>query len=171
MDPNPYEPTNFSVADPRDIEWNGLDAAVRVSQVIVFALLFGAIAFAMVILTQQSSVTLTAATMTWIGVAGAAIAIPTSYTLPPIFETLTTLDNSTTKAKGKSREERLFELFQVQLIMRCAILEGAAFLNIVAFQQEHCLYSILAIVLLVVMIAMRIPTKRRVQTWIAARLS
>jgi hypothetical protein len=61
-------------------------------------------------------------------------------------------------------------VYQTSFIVGAAVLEGAAFFNLVTYFTGGQLYSIAVAVMLAVGIALRIPTRRRVETWVADKL-
>lgn len=64
--------------------------------------------------------------------------------------------------------EHLVAAYQTRLIVGCAILEGAAFFNLVVYLLEAHPASLVAAVVLLLLITSQIPTLRRVEEWVSA---
>ncbi|MCA9068092.1 MAG: hypothetical protein KDA84_04180 [Planctomycetaceae bacterium] len=56
--------------------------------------------------------------------------------------------------------------YQVELIIKLALLEGATFFNIIAYQMERQWWTLAIVVLLLVLIAAKFPTISVIQQWI-----
>jgi len=63
-------------------------------------------------------------------------------------------------------QERDCYIYQMQLIIALAMLEGAAFLNLVACMTEHNWWSLAIAGGLVAIMAVQFPTRTRVEQWI-----
>jgi high-affinity Fe2+/Pb2+ permease len=169
---NPFEPTRVDLQDLRSIVWDNQDAAVLSSQIIVGALGMGVLTFAGYVLFQGGFQLNLQPTLTiFIGVIVAISAIVMSFVIPAVISNLSAsrlsaLQNPTSEAINK-----LFAVFQTQLILGCAFLEGAAFLNVFLFQMFHSVHSLAAFAICLGMLLVRIPTKGKIQAWIARRLS
>ena len=61
---------------------------------------------------------------------------------------------------------RWLGLYQTRLIFQCALMEGAAFFNLIAYIIEHRIISVLVAAALMVAIFQKFPTLGRVQRWI-----
>ena len=73
----------------------------------------------------------------------------------------------------KSGEEKIqgcCGIYQTQLIVGFALLEGAAFFNVVALMMEHCMISIALITLLLLVMAAKFPTRDKVSFWVQDKL-
>ena len=57
-------------------------------------------------------------------------------------------------------------LYQVRMIVGLAILEAAAFFNLVAFQLEHHWLSLAATGVLVIFMLANWPTRSKIQSWV-----
>ncbi|QDU58415.1 hypothetical protein [Aeoliella mucimassa] len=60
--------------------------------------------------------------------------------------------------------------YQSTLIVGCALFEGAAFFNLIAYMLEGQLYSLVIAALLMLCILSRFPTVAKVEEWLEARL-
>jgi hypothetical protein len=73
--------------------------------------------------------------------------------------------------EGARQIQPLVAMHQTRLIVGCALLEGAAFLNVVAYMLEGQLMNLVAAGLLVLMIVTQIPTAGRLISWVEDDLS
>jgi hypothetical protein len=60
----------------------------------------------------------------------------------------------------------LTQLFLIRLIVAAALLEGVAFLNVVAHLVEGAVWTLLAAGVLFLLIAGQVPTRSRVEDWV-----
>ena len=65
-----------------------------------------------------------------------------------------------------SEQAKLLMLLNTTTIVGAALLEGAAFANLVAFMLEGQVYSLILAALMLVGILLAIPTRRRVEDWL-----
>jgi hypothetical protein len=63
-------------------------------------------------------------------------------------------------------QERDCYIYQMQLIIALAMLEGAAFLNLIACMIEHNWWSLAIAGGVVAIMAVQFPTRTRVEQWI-----
>lgn len=66
--------------------------------------------------------------------------------------------------------DQLVAVFQTRLIIGCALLEGAAFFNLVAYMLEAHQLSLCVAVALLLGILIQIPTRNRLEVWITHQL-
>ena len=69
-------------------------------------------------------------------------------------------------SEGNPELGQLLGLYQTRLIIQCALMEGAAFFNLIAYIIEHGIISVLVAAALLVAIFQKFPTLSRVQRWI-----
>lgn len=168
---NPFEPSRIDSIDSRSIQWENQDALVRNCQIIVAALSMGVISFAAVALSQnnfQVAIVLTATTIS--GIAGAGIAVVMSFLIPAVISSLGAPQSGNAENADSETVQKTATAFQVQLIIGCALLEGACFFNIVLYQVSNSIFSLVAMSVCLALLLTRIPTKRKIQAWIAKRL-
>lgn len=157
--------------DPRNIDFNGFDARVQVMQIIVAALAMGVVFFVAIGLMNLKGLAGQLDTLNWLGLGVALVAILLSVIVPSVISKAaspTQLAQQATDSSSPSYEQQV-GLYQVRLIVGCALLEGAAFLNAIVFQSAAHPLSLVALVVCVALILARFPTKRRIQNWLAAR--
>ncbi|HET6879379.1 MAG TPA: hypothetical protein VFI31_04465 [Pirellulales bacterium] len=78
--------------------------------------------------------------------------------------------NETSLAAPSSDAGKLCAVYQVRTIIAIAILEGAAFFLVFAYQQHRDPWALGVAVLLMVMIAAHLPTRARVAEWVERQL-
>jgi hypothetical protein len=166
-------------AEPESGPADHLGVTVRTLRIIVGALLFGALAFAGVVLFLQSAVggnlrggwllTLMAAVF-------ALIAIPVRFVYPEWLARA----NVARVARGESPiPERppeyagivwqLLAIYQTRTIIAAALLEGATFFNLIAYLWEGQWPSLAVAGVLMLLMAALFPTRNRLLAWIEAQ--
>lgn len=164
---NPYEPSSLPAESPKaNIDLSGF---VRVNQIIVVALATGLSTFTAFVVYQfingPDPLNWKPGTLAITGWAFAGSAIPLSFIFPKLFsQAQMKLSSDDDVATLRSK---LLQSYQTQVIIGCALLEGSGFLNSFAFMQEHHPASIVTSVVLIALIALRIPTEQRVRYWLA----
>jgi hypothetical protein len=165
-----------------------LSKCVLVMQIIVGSLAAGAVTFAVVVLVLRSQQQLNvphddSLLLSYIGILGAASAIAAWMIVPRLIVArarqeisegkTTTLadDRGPSLTEGAKQIQPLVAMHQTRLIVGCALLEGAAFLNVVAYMLEGQLMNLVAVALLVLMIVVQIPTAGGLTSWIEDDLS
>ena len=171
---NPFEPTRIDPLDPldsRSIVWENQDASVLTCQIIVAALCMGVLTFAGVTLMRGGfQVVLKPTLTTLIGVFAAVSAIAMSFIVPAIVGNSSASRPSVANEPTTESITKLFSVYQVQLILGCAFLEGAAFLNVFLYQTSQSILSLASAAICVALMLVRIPTKSKIQAWIARKL-
>ncbi|MDH3719329.1 MAG: hypothetical protein OES79_14515 [Planctomycetota bacterium] len=71
---------------------------------------------------------------------------------------------------GSSDVGLLAGVYQTRLIIAAAIIEGAAFLNLVAYLLEGHVWTLAATVVLLFILLMQFPTTGRVENWVSDEL-
>ncbi|MDX1930054.1 MAG: hypothetical protein SFV81_26240 [Pirellulaceae bacterium] len=169
--PNPFEPSRIDPLDSRSIEWENQDASVLSNQIIVAALCMGVITFGGFTLFQSGFMFILLPSMTTlIGVFAAVSAIVMSFLVPAFMGHLSATRLGSAQEAAAEIVKKLFSIYQVQLIIGCAFLEGAAFLNVILYQLSHNIMSVASAAMCVALMVVRIPTKAKIQDWIASRL-
>ena len=169
---NPFEPSRIDPQDLRSIVWENEDASVLTSQIIVAALGMGVLTFAGFAMYQngfQVNLVLTVTTLVGVFVAGSAILM--SFLIPSLISSLSASRLKSSQQATSETIQKLFAVFQTQLILGCAFLEGAGFLNVFLYQTSKSTFSLVAFAICVALLLMRIPTKWKIKGWIARRLA
>lgn len=152
-----------------------LKPLVRVMQIIVGALAIGIVNFEFValwIVMSGEDPAVNPPRMTYAAIGAAVIAFFASALLPmflagPMKRQIATAQ-AVTGAKPDLR--RYVGVYQTLLIIRCAILEGAAFFCLVGFMVEHHIAGPIAATLLLLAILVQFPTLSRLESWIETEL-
>ncbi len=168
---NPFEPSRIDPVDSTNIEWENQGASVLNCQIIVAALCMGMLTFAGVSLYQSGfQVKLMATATTLIGVIAAAGAIVMSFVFPPLVSGLSTSRLSSSQEPNSEIARQLLAVYQTQLILGCAFLEGAGFLNVYLYKMFESIFPLVAFAICLALLVARIPTKAKIQRWMAKRL-
>ncbi len=148
-----------------------LKVQVRSMQVIILALSMGIIFFAAIdlflvgtdgpaveangeVVDQAVEQVATMPMVSYMGVAFAAIGIVMSSVVPSFIA---------------SRSPGTVQVYQTTLIIGAALLEGPAFLNLIAYMLEHQIYSFATAAVLLVFLLLKFPTIARVEDWLRDR--
>jgi hypothetical protein len=162
--------------------------SVLVMQIIVAALAAGVVTFAVVVLVLRSQQEANAPQdnsllLSYIGILVSASAIAAWMIIPRLLVSRTRQAISEGKTpmlddyhepaltEGAQQIQPLVAMHQTRLIVGCALLEGAAFLNLLAYMLEGQLMNLVAAGLLVLIIVTQIPTFGRLTSWIEDDLS
>lgn len=164
---NPYEP---NTVEAREIVWENKNGMIRAAQIIVVALSLGLFILLCVnlfnFLNDAQPLNWKLTTMTLVGVVIFVASVPASFIAPIAIAN----GIRVTPAEPSAMYSQLFEFFRTQLIVGCAILESAGFLNLYMFALDHHLVSLVIAMLSVGLLLVRFPTTKKVQAWIADRL-
>ena len=146
---------------------------VRVAQIVTVALVLGASSFmTFALLMNDGNLEFDFSNLAWFTLGFAALAIVLHVTIPPFVahRALAEIDfEAFAAANDDGKFERLMPSFQSQHIVACALLEGAAFLNLALFQTNPFVGHLVAAAVLIGLIIVRFPTLRSVQAWMEAK--
>ena len=142
-------------------------------QIIVFALVMGVVTFlGIALVVNGAGIEGEPDILSWLGLGIAALMIAAHLIVPRISASAALSQVSTEEVRNAD-DDRKFELiapaYQGQLIVACALLEGAAFLNLVGYMLNEYVGNLFAAMALVAMIAAKIPTLSRVEFWVQDR--
>lgn len=169
--PTPPQQPQLSITPPADPA-----AAVRVMQIITGALMMGLIMFGVIAnvlvfggegLKDKPPLECIVPLMA----VGFAVLIIINHFIVP--ETVINTSINTLKGQVELNEitkGHFFPIFQVGLIIRLALLEGAGFFNLVAFIIDKQWWSLAVVALLLALMAIRFPTMGQVDAWAEDRL-
>jgi hypothetical protein len=161
-----------------------LKSVILPMQMIVGALAAGVLSFAVVLMIinpgQADAVELDPLTLSLIAAGVAAVAIVMSFLVPMLLagaarQTIVDGKASSTLPQPSNPEAvgdvaPLAGMFLTRLIIGAALLEGAAFFNLVAFWIERQIYSLALAGVILVLILLRIPTLAGLTDWCAREL-
>jgi len=102
--------------------------------------------------------------MAYVAAAVAALNIGIRFIVPGV------MDRAQLKKLPSSAPEelvgRLFAIYQTRMIVGLAILEGAAFFNLISYVVERQSWTLAIVGLLLVLMAMMFPTLNQFENWI-----
>lgn len=165
--------TRLMDIDPREIEWNNFASQLKVAQIIVLALTMGVAMFTAIVLISFNGFRWQPDVLTWLGLGVALGAIPLSMLIPGLVVSAQAVGEGSASNDSDAKQaiyEQWFAKFQVALIIGCALLEGAAFLNVVAFNIDAHPFSLVAVAVCIALMLARFPTRLKAQSWIAAKI-
>jgi hypothetical protein len=143
------------------------DARIRVMQIIAGALIAGVVVFGVIVVFGFGALNQPPAEGVIRYMALGFIALElVPFALVPTFVT----GDSVTRAQQGNRllegEGLPYGLYQTRMIIRFALLEGAAFFNLVAVIIEHHWWNLAAAGALAFAMLLMFPTRTRVEQWI-----
>ena len=174
MEHNPY-----SVGQENDSTTAGLpgpkfDASVRTVQIIALALIMGVVIFLGVVLVATASrIDDSPEMITKIAAGFAFLMLVNHFVIPPIIVKAQLKQAIAAGLNQKQDDDKIQEccgVYQTQLIVGFALLEGAAFFNLVALMLEHCVASIIVVTLLLLLMVAKFPTRDKVSFWVQDKL-
>ncbi len=174
MNNNPYSVGEQLTVDNEGLQDPKFDASVRRLQIIAAALIMGVLMFLGVVLVatagkfdgQPEMITMIAAGF-------AFLMLVNHFVIPPIIVKAQLKQAIAAGMHQKPDEERTqecFGIYQTQMIVGFALLEGAAFFNLVAMMVEHCAASIAVVTLLLLWMVAKFPTRDKVSFWVQDKL-
>ncbi|MEZ6131949.1 MAG: hypothetical protein R3C59_25085 [Planctomycetaceae bacterium] len=146
---------------------------VRGMQIITIGLMMGTLSFLTVALViNQAAIDGEPDILAWMGLGFAGLIFLVHLVVPGIV-TSAALNQVNSEALRKADDDGRFAMlspvYQTRLIIACAMLEGAAFFNLVAYIVDKYVGNVIAAVVLIIMIAVRFPTLSKVEFWVQDR--
>ena len=132
---------------------------LRTMQIIAAALVLGPSVFAAVVLMSFPGGSDVLELLGKIGLGFAAVTIVVSVIVPGMIG----------KLKEGSSTQQYLEVYQTRLIIKLALLEGAAFINIVALQAEQSWWSLGTAGFVVILMIAGFPTQSKIEFWMQAQ--
>lgn len=162
------------------ISENALSKQLRTMQIIVFVMLAGCLSFtaiAVAVVNMRVTVVPTPnlPLITYIALGVALVDAILSFIVPKfMLPTQLRAMIQGGKLSGSSPPETsvndsiltLYRLYQTQLIVSAAILEGAILFLVIAYMVEAQIVSLMAAAPLILLLAMKFPTLSRLERWI-----
>jgi hypothetical protein len=154
-----------------------LKKSLLTMQIIAGALIQGVIIFFVVVFFLPIPPNRLAVLNSYIGLGFALLAMVMSLVVPNIIMA----SAKTSLVKGKPIEllkqfgevsnlgflAPLAGLFQTRMIIAMALLEGAAFFNLVSYMMERQPFTLAVVGMLLLALVMNFPTRRGLETWLA----
>ncbi len=134
---------------------------IRVAQTIWFGLILGLLTFFMVTLTVPAKSN--GQMLSIIGVGAAMFQIAMRFVIPGFIKRAQI--QKLTITESANLDAQLFAIFQTQLIVGLALLEGAGFFNLVCYMAEHQWWTLAILALLVLLMGMMFPTLGQFESW------
>lgn len=143
-------------------------------QIIAFALMMGVVVFGVIVMFQTGGqLNGKPGLLTWIAAGFAGLMIVNHLAIPSIIAGATWKKFVADGIKQKSEKEQAqaaMGVYQAQMIVALALLEGAAFFNLVVVMQERTMISLGIVIALLVLMLIKFPTTTKVTWWIQDRL-
>ena len=174
MEHNPY-----SVGQEIDSTAAGLpgpkfEASVRTMQIIALALVMGVLLFlGLVLFTTQGNLNGKPGVLTMIGTGIGLVMVVNQFVIPGMIVKSQLKQAATPGSRQIDDAEKgawLLGIYQTQLIVGLALLEGAAFLNLVTMMLERCLGTLGVVGLLLGLMLKKFPTRDKVSFWVQDKL-
>lgn len=176
MSENPYSVSEHQTSG--DIQSLGpqFDSQLRVMQIIATALMTGVLLFLGLVLVITKGNIFgqgNPGIITLVAVGFAGLAIVNHVVIPGVI-TKAQLNKLQSGGFGQQdfvgKDVWLLRIYQMRLIVALALLEGAAFFNLVAMMVENHLLAVIAVIVLLALMVIRFPTKTKVIWWVQDRM-
>lgn len=176
MNQNPYSVSEQQASGDLQSLGPKFDQQLRVMQIIAVALMMGVLMFFGVVLVSTQGDIFgqgNPGIMTMIAAGFAGLMIINHLVIPALI-TKTQLNKLKSEAPGPkdsdSTNDSLLAIYRIQLIVTLALLEGAAFFNLISVMIEHHVISLIAAIALLGLMAVRFPSRTKVSWWVQDRL-
>jgi len=173
---NPYSVGDQPTFGDVRLQGPGFDAVVRTMQIIAAALMTGVLLFLLVVLViTQGDVfsTKSPPLITVIAAGFGFLMLVNHFVIPGIVSQTQLRKAAETKLLQQDEEttsQRVVAVYQTQLIIGLALLEGAAFFNLIALLIGRSIFSLGIAVVLLCLMLIKFPTRDRVSFWVQDRL-
>jgi hypothetical protein len=176
MEHNPYSVGEQISSAESGLHNPGFAASIRLLQIISAALMMGVLSFLLVVLLVTEGEVLGRHNPSLITVIAAGIGLLTiliHFVLPTM---ITGAQLKSLRGSGwnqlddAARTERIMGVHRTQHIIGLAVLEGAAFLNLIALMIGHSMFSTVMVVLLLSLMLAKFPTETKVSWWVQEKL-
>lgn len=173
---NPYQVGENADSVNADLHGAGAGNYIRRMQIVTVAMLMGVLSFLLVVLvvTEGNVLELEAPPLvTQIAAGFAALMIVNQAVIPGIVASAqlkAMVSSGLPQQDAVSQHRMVTGVFQTELIIALAMLEGAAFFNLIALLISKSGFSLMAVVLLVCLMLLRFPTENKVSSWVEFKL-
>lgn len=168
----PLSPEQYAAMEP--------DKVLRIMQIIAGALIVGVLSFAGVasfVVFRMPQAAPPAArqnatdVLMYLGLAGAVLMVVASFSIPNLLANamvkgIAKMAQSSTASGSKELFGRLLMAAQTRMIVALALIEGAAFFNLVAFIVTRSLIPPAVVAGLLAVMAIHFPTKIKLARWL-----
>jgi hypothetical protein len=155
-------------------------ASIRTPRIVVTAMAMGVLAFLVVVLMLPPRADRGEPLVAYIAVAFAVVALAASMALSKMVakksvqrilaERASVADDRFQGGVNDQTLDKLLGVFSTKLIIYCALLEGGAFFNLVAYLIDGQVINLYAVGALLVMMAIGFPTLGGAEDWITQAL-
>ena len=135
----------------------------RISQIIAGALIMGVVMFGCVAFFVANGEPAKSPMVALIGVGMAAMAVMVRFIVPAII--VNGGKASLKEASDAEQTSLLAGLYQTKMIVGMAVLEGAAFFNLIAYMTEKQFWSYGVVAFLVGVMAISFPSQGQFESW------
>ncbi len=147
--------------------------AIRAMRIFVFAQVMGVVSIlGIALLVNQAGINGEPDILSWFGLGMAVLMVAGQFVIPN-FSASAALRQISGEQIRNADDDQKFELispaYRTRLIVACAMMEGAAILNLVAYITGEYLGNLIAAVVLAAMIAEKFPTQSKVEFWVQNR--
>ena len=176
MDHNPYSSGEQQPYGDAALKGPKFEASVRTMQIIAAALMIGVLSFLLVVLLMTKGDVLglnNPSLITLIAAGFGFLMIVIHFVVPGVISNQQIGNSVAGGQKGvdeESKKQQVLAIFQIQLIVGLALLEGAAFFNLIALMIGKSGFSLGVVVLLVCLMLMKFPTRDKVSFWVQDKL-
>lgn len=176
MNQNPYAVGNN--LDPRNVspQTETFEGSVRGMQIIAVTLMSGVLFFLGIVLmnTQGDVLSFKQPEIITIIAAGfGLLMIVNHFVIPGIIaskQLKQLISNDFTGSDEATRIDKLVGVYRIQFIIGLALLEGAAFFNLIALMIGNSGFSLCTAGVLFALMLMRFPTRDKVSFWVQDKL-
>lgn len=176
MSENPYSVGEHPTINDTRLQGPEFDGALRGMQIIAAALMAGVLVFLSIVLViTQGDVfgTHTPEVVTILGAGFGVLAIVNHIVIPKIIagsQLRQIVSNGFSELDAESKSDRLIGVYRGQLIVALAMLEGAAFFNLIALMVEKNVVALSIATLLLGLMVFRFPSRDKVVFWVQDKL-
>jgi|GEM_PF-1418051 len=152
-----------------------LEADVKGLQIVTLGLMVGPVLFMGVALSaNKGELGSTPDVLSYVGIGVTVVDLALYLILPDLVarQQRNAIElTESNKAIELDSYKQLFPVFRIRHIVACALLEGAVFLNVIAYLLSKFAGNLAAAVFLLVVIALKWPTGEKVAVWLNNALS
>ena len=176
MDQNPYSVGEHLTFGAASLQGRKFEAAVHGMQIIAASLIAGVLIFLGVVVGKNDGEVLGIQSPTFLTILAAGfgfIGIANHFIIPRIrlaAQLKQVVSNGIAKLDATVKSDRILGVYLIQLILGLAMLEGAAFVNLIALMIERHIVSLGVTLLLLGFMVFRFPTRRKVLWWVQDKL-
>ena len=145
-------------------------ALVRTMQIICGALLMGVICFAVIALFMRlgrglAGPSAAKVVVAYLAAGMATVSVAARLFIPPQIVRSGIQELLKTRRVDDVTRFDLYPIYQTQMIVACALLEGAAIFNLIGFLVEGQIWTLAIVTALLAVMASAFPTLERVDSW------